>query len=485
MRFRWMVPIGVSLAILSGCSGGGNGTDENGKNEPGIRETGEPQHEKHEKPMQNQARYGPAKPHYEMKLRYDADKHRISGDMRVQLTNQLNRPLNKIYFNLWPNADVFGEEGGIEISGVKVNGKTADFNVDKTKLEIAGISFPEGERATVAMHFVVHVPEKRDRFGWSDETVSLGNWFPIAAVYDAEGWNLDPYFSGGESFYSLTSDFDVTLTTGSSQVVAATGVLTDQAKKDDGTTTYHYKAENVRDFALEMNPNYKVKAFDVEDIKVNLYYTDEQARYAADMEDVARNALKVYEEKFGEYPWPELDIVTMKGWFGGMEYPQLVMISFNEAFGKDFIMVSVAHEIAHQWFYGAVGNNEYDEPWLDESFATFASLMSLDALGHLNRVEPPGDPYHLTSPVSVFAKRGKDGQHAYANVIYSYGAKTLNELRKKIGDKTFYEAMQTYYEKERLTISTTAEFVETMEAVSGEDLTKFFKAHRVYVKETK
>ncbi|HET7580346.1 MAG TPA: M1 family metallopeptidase [Bacillales bacterium] len=478
---RWLMLLTCAVIMAAGCAGTETGKPNQNK-EPKQNEPGQNKQEKNQTRVpEKKITYGQAHSKYKMNVSYNAQKHKISGTMSVKMTNNLDHTLKKIYFNLWPNATAF-KNGGIKVSNVKVNKKKADFQVNQTKLKISGLSIEKGKQATATMHFTVTIPKKHDRFGWYGQTVSLGNWFPILAVYDDEGWNLDPYFGGGESFYSLTGNFDVTFTTDSQEVVAATGKQIGKVKKKDGKATYHFKAENVRDFAMEMNPGYHVKTEEVDGIKVNVYYTDAQKKYADDMLQVGRHSLKLFNKKFGRYAWPELDIAGMKGWFGGMEYPQLVMISFNDEFSEGFIRLSVAHEIGHQWFYGAVGDNEYDAPWLDESFASYMGVMSMGILNRLDGVKPPQhDYYHLTSPVSVFRKHGKEGTKAYSNVIYNYGAKTLNDLRKKLGDETFYKAMHRYYEKKKFKITTTADFIRIMEKASGKDLSRFFKNHYIYL----
>lgn len=427
--------------------------------------------------------YGPDNPNYRMNVSYDSKKHVVKGDMTVKFTNNLDHALHHVYFNLWPNASAF-KGGGIQVSDVKYNGKKAKFQVNKTKLELSDLYFGEAQRASVSMKFTVKLPKKQDRFGWSGKTSSFGNWFPILAVYDNEGWNLDPYFNYGESFYSLTGNFDVKVTTDDKEVVAATGQQEGKVKKANGKAHYHFTARNVRDFAMEMNPNYHKETSMIDGIRVNVFYTDEQKTYAGDFMSVASEALNAYDEKYGRYAWNELDIVSMKGWFGGMEYPQLVMISLQDDSSPRHVHISVAHEIAHQWFYGAVGDNEYDDPWLDESFATFSSWMSY--VGLINEPQlpyPAGTHYHLTSPVSAFVKNGIADSDNYYNVIYNYGASTLSDLRKKLGNKVFYRAMHMYYEKEKFKIATTSDFVRIMEETSGKDLTKFFKDHHIYINE--
>ncbi|WP_257348804.1 hypothetical protein [Pseudalkalibacillus decolorationis] len=107
--------------------------------------------------------------------------------------NNIKNNLSELYFNLWGNAEVFEENGGrMDVSKIKVNGKKADFEVNDTALHIHHLSLQKNKKATVTMDFEVSLPEQQDRFGWDGDTVSFGNWFPILAVYDDEGWNVDP-----------------------------------------------------------------------------------------------------------------------------------------------------------------------------------------------------------------------------------------------------------------------------------------------------
>jgi aminopeptidase N len=165
-----------------------------------------------------------------------------------------------------------------------------------------------------------------------------------------------------------------------------------------------------------------------------------------------------------------------------MEYPQLVMISFSGERSMDWTKSVNAHEIGHQWFYGIIGNNEYDEPWLDESFASFAAALydgDLDTL----QVEPlPDEYYHLSSQIADFTARADEGGiGAYYYTIYDFGSSTLNDLRQLVGDETFYSAMQQYFKEQKFGVSHTAEFMNAMEEGTGWDLTEFFKEHRVFL----
>ncbi|MCA0150304.1 M1 family metallopeptidase [Rossellomorea vietnamensis] len=429
----------------------------------------------------NQQALGPANPSYTIDVDYNSSTHKVAGTLEVTFKNNIKNNLSELYFNLWGNAEVFKENGGgMNVSDVKVNGKNAAFEINETALHIKDLSLSKNKKATVSMDFEVSLPEQQDRFGWYGETVSMGNWFPILAVYDDEGWNVDPYYPYGESFYSLSGKFDVTVTTDKNQVIAATGEEVGKAKISGDKATHRYKAKDVRDFALEMNPNYRVISTEVNNIKVNVYYSEEHSKYAAALLESGEDSIKLFSEKFGQYPWPELDIVTMEGWFGGMEYPQLVMISLAGDRPLDWAKSVNAHEIGHQWFYGIIGNNEYDEPWLDESFASFAAALYDGELDSL-QVEPTEETYyHLSSQISDFTARADEGGiGAYYYMIYNYGSSTINDLRELLGDEAFYSAMQTYFKQQKFGISTTRDFIASMEKSTGRDLMPFFRDHRV------
>jgi aminopeptidase N len=427
---------------------------------------------------------GPANPHYTMNVSYDTNKHQVTGSLSVAFENNLKIDLNELYFNLWGNAAMFTDNGGgMEVSHIKVNGKEASYAVNGTSLHITGVSLKKASHADVSMDFKVTLPNQQDRFGWYKNTVSLGNWFPILSVYDNEGWNIDPYFPYGESFYSLTGDFDVRLTTDKQQIIATSGTEIGEAKIKDNLATHRYKAHEVRDFAIQMDPGYHVKSANVDNIKINVYYTDEQAKYADSMLESGIDSVTLFSDKFGKYPWPELDITGMEGWFGGMEYPQLVMISIPSTSprSQNWVKSVTSHEIGHQWFYGIIGDNEYDEPWLDESFASFSAALYGGTLDQLT-TEPASDPYyHLSSPVSTFtAKANEGGIGNYYGMIYGYGSRTLNDLRLELGDDQFYKSMQAYFKEMKFGVSTTSDFMRIMQETSGKDLSAFFESHRVF-----
>ncbi|MGM0940722.1 MAG: M1 family metallopeptidase [Bacillota bacterium] len=345
------------------------------------------------------------------------------------------------------------------------------------------------KEATISMDFTVTIPKQKGRFGWHSSQVSLGNWFPILAVYDHHGWNLNPYFAEGESFYSLTSNFEVTIQIEESYTVAATGQRAKPIVKQDGMATYQFQAENVRDFAMVFNRDFNQNVGMVDGIQVNVFYADEDKDDVEAMLATANYVLPLFKDLFGEYPWDELDIISLdmgKESDLGMEYPQLIMVNTPAHSSVEAIYQTVEHETAHQWFYGAVGNDQYAEPWLDESFPTYASYVAFYETLDFSWVRKFGNKnYHLTSPVSTFTDREDEGgMGKYSDVIYDFGAKTLHDLHEKVGDELFYKGMKTYYRKMKFRVATTADFIRIMEEATNQDLTDFFREHRVFVEET-
>jgi hypothetical protein len=427
---------------------------------------------------------GPTDPKYVMDVSYDSSKHVITGKMTVDFINNLDVDLTNLYFNVWANANTYlavtKKESNVTVDQLKVNGQPATYSLDGTALHIPEVSIKKKEKGKVEMNFTVTVPEALDRFGWNKTTTSLGNWFPILAVYDTEGWNADPYFNGGESFYSLSGQYDVTLTTEKEQIIATTGIEVENPKVNGALAIHHFKAENVRDFAMEMDPTFKIKQTKVGNVNVNVYYKDEHTEYV-DLMEYGSKSLQLFSEKFGAYPWPELDICAMEGWFGGMEYPQLVMISIPSDGKAARIDSTTAHEIGHQWFYGIIGNNEFDEPWLDESFASYAAALFDKSLDSSMPVEEARlADAHLTHSIDNFYENGTESKGNYYYTIYAYGAQTVDDLRKELGDDQFYASMQAYFKAMKFGVSTTADFIRIMQETSKKDLTKFFEAHRIF-----
>jgi aminopeptidase N len=422
---------------------------------------------------------------YTLTVEIDWPAKTVAGEALVRYTNNEAVALDALYLRLYPNAAHY-EEGALEMQSVEADGTPVDFEVDETVLAVTLAAPLAPEQAlTLALEFTVTVPERPDRFGHQDEVLALGHWYPLMAVYDDEGWNLDPYVVAGDAFYSEIGFYRVDVTAPADVVLATSGV--EIAAVAAGADTRHtYVAPAARDFAIAASPDYRVATRTVNGTRVNSYYLPGDAAAGEDAAGWGADALQAFERLFGPYPYAELDVAethfVVEDSPGGMEFPALVFISsefYREGLYSPYHPIVLAHEIAHQWWYGVVGNNQVDEPWLDEAFATYASVLYAEETGGesardealVSQALMPyvfgsafgSQEYPIASPLGAF-----DDILTYSAFVYGKGATFLHLLRLELGDETFTQLLQHHYERGRYRVLAPDAFRRSLEAVSGD-----------------
>ncbi len=162
----------------------------------------------------------------------------------------------------------------------------------------------------------------------------------------------------------------------------------------------------------------------------------------------------------------------------GMEYPGLILVYTDGSYttGTRYL---IAHEVAHQWFYGMLGNDIFLEPWLDEAFAQYSPrLVEEDWAGvaaaetyYQDNVLNPA--YYATQPAGLSIWEYGTWT-SYRRSVYSLGAQFLHTLRGQIGDAAFFDGIQRYYAQHKYGIVHKHDFKAAMEASSGQALDAFF-----------
>ncbi len=399
--------------------------------------------------------------------------------------------MGEVHLRLYPNA--FSSSGGqIEVLSVSLPGRNSTSGVggpDDTVLEVSlDPPVAHGERVTIEIEFTVHVPEVDDRFGRSEGVLALGNWFPILSVLRNGSWVDHPYFHDGECFFSESSDFLVELVVPGDLVVAATGELTSESRLGDGRVVQTWVAHGVRDFALVASPRFEVSRERVGGVTVYSYYLPEHAEGGKRVLEYAVNAIRVFSEHFTPYPFSAFRVAEVHGWFGGMEYPQLIMVSssFYEGDERTLEMI-VAHETAHQWWYSLVGNDQWEEPWLDESLAEYSQILYFEWVYGPENAEAAfwdfvGNPYRFyidsgepALPVAVSVGEVSDAPGRYRAAVYLRGAWALRMLRGILGDESFFRALRVYAEENAFGVATGEDLVSAFEESWGGDLDWFFE----------
>jgi aminopeptidase N len=132
----------------------------------------------------------------------------------------------------------------------------------------------------------------------------------------------------------------------------------------------------------------------------------------------------------------------------------------------------VAHELAHQWWYASVGNDQVEEPWLDEAFAEASTRIWLEGEADgeltslLTNLASDADPSRaaVTSGVDDFTSN-----EAYGDTIYTQGSEVLMELRRTVGPATYTAILREWHEEHSLGIASIEDFAATVVDVAGDE----------------
>jgi aminopeptidase N len=286
------------------------------------------------------------------------------------------------------------------------------------------------------------------------------------------------------------SFFLVEVNAPAAQSVVTSGVEIERVEMD-GNQSITIAAGPVRDFYLAMSDRYDVVTDHVGAVQINSYAPRELLDGASLALESASHALRSYNERYGPYPYSELDIVSTPTLALGIEYPgifanaiRIYDLSQNYASGlPNAVMVEsvTAHETAHQWFYNLVGNDQLNEPWLDESVTQYATWMyyvdrygAQAAQGYYDSLEGRWARNEFADiPIGLPAEAYSSED--YSPIVYGRGPIFLNELAQEMGQETFDAFLRDYSESLRWEIATTEDFLALAEAHCGCDLAALFE----------
>lgn len=348
---------------------------------------------------------------YQVNILIDPDTKRYHASLMIKYTNTSEDTLDAIYFRDYPSyfdqitqiTNIFADDH--PTSMVRYEDPTV-FSIPLVQ------SLKTMETVIIKMDYSASIPCLAGRFGYQEKgeikDYYLGNSLPILSVYEDGQWSQDPYFSVGECFYSEIANYDVYICAPADYEVIATG---DKTKMDD--THYHFDAKNVRDFAIVLGNDYQCLTATIQGIDLYSYYhTDNQEAGLNALENAGYGLIE-YNASLTPYPYATLNVVETFTDMQGMEYPGLIMVS-DSVQGDRYV---VCHELLHQWFYGIVGNNEYQAAWIDEALCVyFAQSLAAPQITTINH------SYHdFTS----------DGD--YVRAVYFAGGTMYKQLEKNYG----------------------------------------------------
>ena len=325
-----------------------------------------------------------------------------------------------------------------------------------------------GRTARLRIPFTLEVGRSPDAFtartSAENGVLSFGQWFPIVSTeHDVYGL--------GDPQVSFTADvIRLELTTTSAlgrNAVACPGLR--EAPGASGTA-WTCESTDVRDFSFVVNPRFRLTERTVGDTDLRVYTETVSGAATADL---AAEALIGFSEAFGDYPWPDL-VLAEVGSGGGfsMEYPRMIHLTR----GKVADPYVVYHEVAHQWFYAQLGNDQQREPWLDEGFADFSArwLMGI------------GENQCSTRPVDseVFAwdagpTTGGDWTSCdgYFHAVFYRGTEFLNAIRSTMGDDAFFAAIRDWVSRYRGGFVTGERLLRHLQGWTDADLRPIYAAY--------
>lgn len=437
-----------------------------------------------------------AAPRYQIALDLGPDGSIFHGRQTTQVTNQEDTPLDQLYFRLLPNGGKSYGNGSLTVQTLRLNGQAIQ-PAPAQDTSVLEVLLPQplapGQVVRLDFDFEGKVPQDFDGgygiYNFTENVLSLADAYPILAVYDADGWNLDPVSSIGDSVYSDMAFYSVQVCAPAGWRVAATGAAIAAPGSDPACT--HFESGPVREFFLTASPDFQVVEAAAEDVTVrSLYLPGEEAAGRKTLA-IAVDALGVFNRRFGAYPYTELEVVEMPLRYAlGVEYPGIVLIGaelYPQSDEPEYPM-TIAHEVAHQWWYNTVGNDVFDDPWLDEGLTTYASSLYFEdtggpgrARGYLDfwnqrweNLREAGQDEPITQSLDYFERLPDQGR-AYSTVVYVKSALFFDALRQEIGDTAFFAGLQQYYQTYQFKIASDEDLQAVFEQTSGRSLDDFYQ----------
>lgn len=422
-------------------------------------------------------------PEYRLTLALDTGTRRLVGRQQVTVPNRTGADLDEIAFRLYPNLPQYGGRMGIGPVWVSDERSTSSLRAEDTLLVVPLFRSLDPEASiTISMTFDVEIPQ-RDRdyvlFGQSQDVWSVPDAYPLLAIRDGSAWHQGIAPAYGDAVVAEAALYDVTLTLPPTLTLATTGSIVGETLNADGQRVYHIVGGPLREFTWLASPDYLVAETTAHGILLRSFYLpgDEAAGQAA--LNTAAAALRIYADAFGPYPFAEMTVAEAPLSFYGMEYPGLNLIGV--ALYRDHraeLEERIAHEIAHQWWYAQVGNDQVNTPWLDEGLAEYSTATYYRQVYGQARVNTLVNQRWLV-PYQVIVEEGLDavvnqpaaafGQE-YEVIVYAKAALFFDEVRKQVGAESYEAILREYLVRYRWRIATPDDFLQVAESVSGQDL---------------
>lgn len=432
----------------------------------------------------------PDKTLYQMGLYLDINNKILYGSTILNTENTSGRSLEKLWFTAYPNAfkdsrsspaprkayyEGF-DAGWLEFSQIKVNGQISEYILDGVSVHVnlEEEILPE-QAITVEMEWKAKIPKVAYRYGIKDNVFMLGNFYPSLNVL-SDDWHNSYNSTFGDPFCLHAANYLVRINTPEAYEVVSTGKVVQTIAEDNGRQTHTIEAHNVRDFSLAILFNYQEINKVTSQANIKAYLPKDKEKMGKKFLQKSADMLNYFSCQFGSYPYEEFKIVfvPMEG-FHGMEYSGLIFLR-DEFLKPNYDLKHseyiLAHEIAHQWWYGLVGNDQLREPWLDEGLANWSAYKYFQDIK---------DRRHTPSPQTIakgmnLTRELKDiySTSEYYQIAYNGGEAFWFGLEKEIGTDKVFKALRSYLAEFKHKIATTHDLLEVIEAEANRNMDEYF-----------
>lgn len=427
---------------------------------------------------------------YRLTAVLDYDAHFLLVDEQIRYTNNLQQTISDLRLMVDPlyYPGVFTLKSLSWADGQPIN----DYTTESGQL---AFPLPEpllpGESMELALNYELRLPSpvpsaevRPIPFGYTSRQANFVDWYPTVPPYiPGTGWLAHQAgFFGEHQVYEL-ADFEVSIkldgsppapasgdqATGSFQIAASAPVRVEGE-------WHHYQHLAARNFAWSASRDYQVFSATVGDTTILSYAFPFHADAGEAALQATAETLEMLNEMYEPYPRPLLSVVEAD-FLDGMEYDGIYFLSngfYNLFQGQpgEYLITIAAHETAHQWFYGMVGNDQALEPWLDEALCTYHERI------YYEKVHPEALDWWWAYRINYYNPQGwvdgsiynPQGYRAYRDAVYLNGALFLENLRQQIGDQAFFAFLTDYVTRSKDRISTTDSFFSILSEHTDLDL---------------
>jgi hypothetical protein len=401
---------------------------------------------------------------YHLEFHIAEDLYHISGTEKVHYTNTEDVELSEIHFRLFPN--ILGGEMTVTNLTVDEEEVRPHLALDDS-LMIVPLASPlaPGQSVVLQMGFAVTVPQVVHlNFGalaYFDNVLSLAHAYPMVAVYDDEEWNAEIPPQSGDVTYADAAFYLAKITAPKNVVLVTSGHLIDRTEAGE-LQTISVASGPARDFFLAASPDYQKVSQTVGEVTIHSYAPEGAGEGAQMAAEVAARAIEIFSQRYAPYPYTEFDIVATSTLALGIEYPGIVVITsrvydvngfYRGSPSSTYLESTVAHEVGHQWFYNLVGNDQLDDPWLDEALTQFITLQY-----YADEYGPDGEEGYRDSLEARWSRVGwaeipvglpveSYSAQEYGAIVYGRGPLFFVALREEMGAETFDTFLRVYTEE--------------------------------------